>query len=130
MGIYAHQTYAWAAITSEDLQKNEADTVQKIVQKMLGKSVCTMTEMKHLDDENTFFYIDFSEGGYAVFLKETFEMLEYSPTGRKMLSNNYSTYYLGPNCYCTKEGGIVKLNIEDIFTNKINVCVTFYSRCN
>ena len=102
MGVYARQNEAWAE--EHERTSIKAETVYTAIQKMLGKTVLSMTDMKNVDGNDVFLYINFSEGGYAVFLKDTFEMLEYSPSGQKELSKNTDTYYVGPNCYCIKKG--------------------------
>ncbi|MCL2139598.1 MAG: leucine-rich repeat domain-containing protein [Treponema sp.] len=66
----------------------------------------------NLDDSPDFIYVDFEDYGYAVFLRETLEMLEYAPWGSLPYPvTRERRYYGGPKNYLNKDG--------DVFTNVV-----------
>lgn len=65
----------------------------------------------NLDDRPDYIYVEFQEGGYAIFFKETMELLEYSAQGTLEYSNSNSIrYYGGPGSYLIKLNGECYIN--------------------
>ena len=102
-------------LTGNTLSDDEYD-VEK-VSKELFKDV----EIRHseylynYDDSADYIYTTFKNGGYAIYYKDTFELLEYSPTCNvDDYNNKFKKYYGGPNSYLKKE----ESNFIDLKTNK------------
>ena len=57
----------------------------------------------NLDDSADYVYIEFEDEGYAVYAKDTMELLEYSLQGKSPYkSSNSKKYYAGPTNYLEK----------------------------
>ncbi|MDR1094604.1 MAG: hypothetical protein LBL66_10715 [Clostridiales bacterium] len=58
----------------------------------------------NLDDSPDYIYTDFGDLGYAVYARETFELLEYSLSSGLPYSSGSRKYYAGPTHYLNREG--------------------------
>lgn len=81
----------------------------------------------NLDDSADYVYIEFESGGYAIYAKDTMEMLEYSLMGHlPYTDSNLSKYYAGPANYLYKNE---KNQFFDTYTgNQINITETEIDR--
>lgn len=60
--------------------------------------------LKSPDDSDDFVIVEFKQRGYAVFYKETMELLEYCPDEKSPYNKGAKkSYYTGPGGYYTKE---------------------------
>ncbi len=75
--------------------------VTRTIKETLGSVTLRSSEyMYNLDDSADYIYVEFEEGGYAVLLKQTMELLEYSYNGElKYTDNTGKKYYGGPSRY-------------------------------
>ena len=81
---------------------------QELVQSMFdGKTISKTAPLYNFDDSEDFVCMEFNEGGYATFYKESMELLEYSPAGNK-ISEDSKMYYGGPDSYLVKTGNAFK----------------------
>ena len=80
-------------------------TIEEISKDVLGDVSIRKTEILYnLDDSADYVYVEFEGGGYAVFLKQTMEMMEYSMRGSLTYDNSISKkYYGGPGYYLIKD---------------------------
>jgi len=70
---------------------NALDTmnIENVTQALFGDKQINKTEyLYNLNDSPDFVYVEFSDYGYAVYLRETAELLEYAPSGRLPYSDN------------------------------------------
>lgn len=67
-----------------------------------------------LDESPDFIYIDFEDFGYAIFLRDNLELLEYAPQGNLPYLEGERKYYCGPKNYFNKASG----QFVNIFTNE------------
>ena len=80
--------------------------IQEFVEPILGDQPISSCEyMYNLDGSADYICVEFDGGGYAIFAKETMEMMEYNPIGNLPYSNTTaSKYYAGPASYLYKSG--------------------------
>lgn len=70
-----------------------------------NKTVRECEYVYNLDDSADYIYVEFENGGYALFSRETMEMMEYSLQGTLPYSNSTTKdYYAGPSNYLKKIG--------------------------
>lgn len=83
----------------------------KIITDIFGeKPIQSVDFLKGFDEETSYVFVRFKHNGYAVFLKDTMEMLEYSPDGKlPFVKDNETRYYAGP--------GQIFANYNDEYTN-------------
>lgn len=76
----------------------------QVVSEMFGdRSIKSAEYLYNLNDSPDFVYVDFDDYGYAVFLRESLELLEYAPTGNlPYLDTTAIKYYGGPTNYLRK----------------------------
>jgi hypothetical protein len=76
-------------------------SVEQVSSELFGdKTIKTAEYLYNLNDSPDFVYVDFEEYGYAVFLRETSELLEYAPTGSLAYPGTRAKkYYGGPTNY-------------------------------
>ena len=75
-----------------------------------GKTVHFCKYIYNVDDAADYIYVEFKEGGYVVFLRETLEMMEFSYMGvAPYSSSDARNYYGGPFNYLEK--------IDSVFVN-------------
>lgn len=88
--------------------------IEKVSYNLLGDVTVKKSEyLYNLDDSADYIYVEFNNGGYAVFLKQTMEMLEYSARGNLDYDTSSSKkYYAGPGSYLIKD--------NDYFIDKIS----------
>ena len=91
---------AFAASKSERVDLS----TEQVVQEMFGDKRIRATEyLYNLNDSADFVYVDFVNYGYAVFLRETSELLEYAASGSLPYPNAMARkYYGGPTNYYRK----------------------------
>lgn len=84
--------------------KSEYD-IEKVTKELLGDLTIGKCEyLYNLDDSADYIYVEFENGGYAIFLKQTMEMMEYSVRGKLDFAGSISRkYYGGPNSYLIRE---------------------------
>ncbi len=71
-----------------------------------GKSVSSCEYIYNLDDSADYIYVEFENGGYAVYAKNTMEMMEYSLQGNLPYDTSVSKkYYAGPSNYLQNVDG-------------------------
>ena len=93
-------------------EKKEATNLQEFVNEMFGdKTISKKSPLYNYDDSEDYLLTEFEEGGYAIFYKESMELLEYSPSGKKIQNDTDRIYYGGPNNTYKKQGHSLK-NIE------------------
>ena len=82
-------------------------TIKQVANEMFGDVNIKKCEyLYNLDDSADYIYVEFDGAGYAVFLKGTMELLEYSTQGKLDYSQTTSTkYYGGPGAYFVKANG-------------------------
>lgn len=80
-------------------------TVEKVVADLFGDDakIAYGEFLYNFDQSSDYVYVEFENTGYAVFLKETMELLEFSPTGKLCYPEIMSfKYYGGPGSYYYK----------------------------
>ncbi len=79
--------------------------IEQVTKELFGEVKIKNCEyLYNLDETADYIYVEFENDGYAVFLKQTMELLEYSAQGKLNYPNSYSNkYYGGPSCYLFKE---------------------------
>lgn len=111
--------------------KAEADNAIKIESDLAHQNkevaleqnqVSSYRYLYNLDNSADYIYIEFIDGGYAIYAQKTMEILEYSLQWQLPFDNNIgSIYYAGPSNYYKKEdnkfydlvsGKIVNISIE------------------
>ena len=77
-----------------------------IIQSIFGnEEVDTIEYLYGFDESADYIYVNFTNYGYAVFLRSTMEMLEYSPKGELPFGDTFEKkYYAGPGNSYTKKG--------------------------
>jgi len=109
--VFAYPSvYASESILSDsegDYCANTSDIVAQrnnITDILNDASIENCSYMYNLDGSPDFLYIQLSGDGYAIFLSQTLELMEYSPVGASEFSpESYDVYYCGPGCYFNKE---------------------------
>ena len=97
-----------ANISSTQLQNTISDsvnyTIDQVADELFGEVNIKSSEyLYNLDDSADYIYVEFDEG-YAVFLKDTMELLEYSAQGKLNYPEIETTkYYAGPSFYMFKD---------------------------
>lgn len=78
--------------------------IERVIDESLGDVTMRSSEyLYNLDDSSDYIYVEFEEGGYAVILKQTFELLEYSYSGTlEYPTTEDMKYYGGPGLYFSK----------------------------
>ncbi len=79
--------------------------IEKVITDLFGDIEVAHGEfLYNFDQSPDYVYIEFENTGYAVFLKETMELLEFSPTGKLHYPEIMSyKYYGGPGSYYYKK---------------------------
>lgn len=91
-------------------------TVENIVNKLFdNKKIKKVEGLYNLDGKEDYIYIIFEKEGYAIFYKDTLELLEYSQQGDLPYQDvQKKKYYGGPNIYLEKDNE----RLKDIVTGK------------
>lgn len=95
-------------ISSTQLENTLSDsanfTVEQVADELFGDVNIKSSEyLYNLDDSADYIYVEFDDG-YAVFLKDTMELLEYSAQGKLNYPKIETTkYYAGPSFYMFKD---------------------------
>ena len=91
--------------------------VEETVKKLFGDVDIIREEyLYNLDNAPDYIYVLFDGGGYAVFNRHTFEMLEYSPAGQLPYEDSLVKYYAGPVNYLQKD---VNGGFKDVATGQV-----------
>lgn len=89
-----------------EVKKNESyseNKGQSLQTAFANKSISSCEFIYNLDDSADYIYVEFKGGGYAIFSKNTMEMMEYSMEGSLPLSDSTDKYYYaGPSNYLQK----------------------------
>lgn len=110
-----------------DDNSSEVYTLEDVINEMFDDVILKKSEYLYsLDEIEDFIYVEFENGGYAVFFKETMELLECSMQGIINYPNTASSkYYVGPNNYFFKSDNkyinvqtneIIDFDIESVET--------------
>ena len=89
-------------------EKNEIKeykaVVDSFVEPIFGDRIISSCEyIYNLDNSADYIYVEFENGGYAIYAKQTMEMLEYSlQDSLPYTDSNASKYYAGPANYFYK----------------------------
>ncbi|WP_285819602.1 hypothetical protein [Bacteroides acidifaciens] len=103
------QAYALSDSDANSIQTTSYDlteyNIEQVSNELFGNVKIKSSEyLYNLDDSADYIYVEFEDNGYAVYLKQTMELLEYSPQGKLNYPNSYSNkYYGGPSFYLFKE---------------------------
>lgn len=96
----------------ETASKDDENTLQSAFS---NKTIRACEYVYNLDDAADYIYVEFEEGGYALFARETMEMMEYSLQGTLPYSDSsIRNYYAGPSNYLQK----INAKFIDMKTNK------------
>lgn len=95
-----------SSLTQNELDDSDNYTIEQVADELFGDVSVEKSEyLYNLDDSADYIYLEFENGGYAVFLKQTMELLEYSPQGKLDYPETTSAkYYAGPSFYLVKAG--------------------------
>lgn len=97
-------------------EENKIINLQEAVEDVLGRKPQNINFLYGLDESADYIYVELKNGGYAIFYKETFELLEYSFNGKLDIKNTMEKiYYNGPSNYYKKENDKYK----NILTGKL-----------
>ena len=79
--------------------------MQQVANELFGDvNIKSCEYFYNLDDSADYIYVEFDNAGYAIFLKETMELLEYSAQGQLNYPETVAAkYYGGPSTYMVKE---------------------------
>ncbi len=96
--------------------KTKVYDINKLTEDLFGDVKIVKSEILYnYDDSSDYIYLEFKDNGYAIFLRETMELMEYSPQGSINFPDNDSIhYYGGPGSYLKKQDGI----FVDLFTQE------------
>lgn len=86
-------------------------SIKDCAKDLVGSDVKKAHPLKNLDEQEDFLYVEYETGGYAVFYKDTMEMLEYSPTG-SIESLEENDYYCGPKSFFKNEKNTMKSVVD------------------
>lgn len=104
--------------------------VERMTQDIFGDYKIKSAEYLYsLNDSPDFVYVNFENYGYAIFMKDTAELLEYSPSGNLSFPNTFGKkYYGGPTNYFSKNNEyFVDIDTNESFAvSKVNR--EFYSK--
>lgn len=108
--VIVNQTNAYA------INAENAFTVNQISEDLFGTSEINYScNLYNYDESEDFIYVEYKNGGYAVFFKPTMELMEYSKNGRLPYANTSDKqYYGGPNSYFRKVNG----DLQNIVTGE------------
>lgn len=95
----------------------EISDIKSLTQSMFGDVEIKSSEyLFNLDGVPDYIYVEFENSGYAVYYKDTLELLEYSAKDSLIYPNNQTyKYYGGPGKYFTKQGEC----FEDLINGEI-----------
>ena len=77
-----------------------------------NQAINSMEYLYNFDDSADYIYVEFTDGGYVVYLRDNLSVLEYSPVGNLPFSDiDEVKYYNGPKNYYEK--------VQDKFIDKL-----------
>ncbi len=92
-------------LKADSLNLEKSIDLYEYAQELFGKSVIDIKSLPSLDDSEDFLCALFDSGGYAIFYRESLELLEYSPNSNiKELYEKDKLYYTGPKGFFKKTG--------------------------
>lgn len=102
-------------------------TVEKVVADLFGNDakIAYGEFLYNFDQSSDYVYVEFENTGYAVFLKETMELLEFSPTGKLCYPEIMSfKYYGGPGSYYYKRNNyfVDAMTNEQFYVSETEAC--------
>jgi len=94
--------------SGSDLFNDKVDLeydIARVSEELFGdKSIQKSDYLYNFDDAADYVYVEYLDGGYAVFLKQTMELMEYSACGKLgYLDSLQRKYYGGPGSYLLKD---------------------------
>lgn len=94
---------------------NDVHDLESLINCMFGNiNIAKAEYLYNLDETNDYIYVEFENNGYAVYFKDTLELLEYSAQGKIDYPNtSENKYYGGPGKYFVKQNN----TFSDIKTN-------------
>lgn len=106
-------------ITEQNKNINEINNCTKLSNNFIkpafpNKEIASCENLYNLDGSADFIYIKFENAGYAIYSKQTMELMEYSMNSNLPYKSNEIKYYAGPSNY------LYKLNNKfyNVLTNK------------
>lgn len=110
--LFGGQSFSANAKFKEHI--NEEYYLNQIVLKMFGKKISSVDTWYNLDDTPEYIYVEFCDGGYAVFYS-TLELLEFSNSGRYIdINTKEKVYYTGPTNVFYKKNN----NFQNLITGE------------
>jgi hypothetical protein len=93
------------AVPTHDVDAADARNVDAASSEIFGDVKIKSSEyLYNLDDSPDYIYVDFTDYGYAVYFKDTMELMEYAPWGNLPYPETRARrYYGGPTNYFNKE---------------------------
>ena len=90
----------------EEASKETATTINDVFD---NKTIAISKYIYNLDDSADYIYVEFIEGGYIIFSRQTAEIMEHAPRGKLYYSDTSERcYYAGPKNYFIKENSTFK----------------------
>lgn len=94
-----------------------------------NKKIKSIEYLYGFNESPDFVHVDFDDYGYAVYFKETMELMEYSPVGSLSYENSDARkYYAGPSNYYNKKDNYFTNIITGNRLNISNSDVAMYSK--
>ena len=114
--VAAEESIACSETAKENKELSTKDGENTLQSTFSGKTIRDCEYVYNLDDSADYIYVAFEEGGYALFSRDTMEMMEYSLQGALPYSNSSTkNYYAGPTNYLQKSNS----KFVDMRTNKV-----------
>ena len=101
-----------------------SNSISQVSRNVFGNKEIEKSEyLYNFDDAKDYVYVEYGNGGYAVFFAPTMELMEYSLQGRLDYNNSSSKkYYGGPGTYVLKNGDSFKdtLSSQEYHLSNVN----------
>jgi len=92
---------------SDILSKETIYKIKSLTKEMFGDvNVSSNEYLYNLDGSSDYIYVEFENSGYAIYYKETMELLEYSAQGYLSYPTDSIKFYGGPSMYLTKQNDL------------------------
>ena len=120
---FLNRDFAALSADTGNMSKALPNNMQELVSEMFkGKTIARAEPLYSLDGSEDFVCTEFNEGGYAVFYKESMELLEQSSTGRILKDDGQKLYYGGPADYYSKSGKVFQnIKTKEIISNSTSL---------
>ncbi len=91
--------------SNKEISSTVKYSVEQVSKEMLGEEKISKSEyLLNLDGASDYVYVEFKDGGYAIFLKESMELMERSQQGKlNFPTDKGDKYYGGPGTYLYKD---------------------------